>query len=474
MTIDRKLLLALGATLVVAVSVCAYALYAIGGLGASTDTLVRVSARKQFLAGDQDTAITAALAFERGILARAFMKDAATMQQYNDGFTASVSRFQGRLDEFTVLAETDEGRRLAAELKDEAGRLRISHEQYWQQCGSAQLDVAVGTYRDVINPAIKRMVGMTERLVALQGEMMDRQRLDAEAMVAHARLFILLAIGGLLLVGLIVVLVVVGIGRGLRRSIAELAESAEHVAAASGQVASASQSLAQGSSEQAATIEETSASAEEINSITRANGERLQQTAALVEHSQDKYVTTNRALDVTVEAMRNIGASSDKISKIIKVIDAIAFQTNILALNAAVEAARAGEAGMGFAVVADEVRNLAQRCAQAAKDTAELIEDSIARVQEGGARVDEVAASIRAITEEAGKIKTLVTEVHLSGQEQSRGMEQIGKAIAQMEQVTQNNAATAEESSSAAEELSSQAGSLKTIVGGLTAMISRA
>ena len=142
-------------------------------------------------------------------------------------------------------------------------------------------------------------------------------------------------------------------------------------------------------------------------------------------------------------------ASSDKISKIIKTIDEIAFQTNILALNAAVEAARAGEAGMGFAVVADEVRNLAQRCAQAAKDTAGLIEESIAKSNDGKPKLDQVAKAIAAITEDSGKVKTLVDEVSLGSQEQARGLEQISKAIAQMEQVTQKTAASAEERSAA-------------------------
>ena len=190
--------------------------------------------------------------------------------------------------------------------------------------------------------------------------------------------------------------------------------------------------------------------------------------------SQQKFVQTNQSLDQSVVAMGEINAQSGKISKIIKVIDEIAFQTNILALNAAVEAARAGEAGMGFAVVADEVRNLAQRCAQAAKDTAALIEESIAKSNDGKVKVDQVATAIRAITEESAKVKKLVDEVNLGSQEQARGMEQIAKAITQMEQVTQKTAANAEESASAAEELNAQSETLKNLVERLTAMVGAA
>jgi methyl-accepting chemotaxis protein len=161
--------------------------------------------------------------------------------------------------------------------------------------------------------------------------------------------------------------------------------------------------------------------------------------------------------------MGEITGSSQKISKIIKVIDEIAFQTNILALNAAVEAARAGEAGMGFAVVADEVRNLAQRCAQAARDTAALIEESIAKSDGGKSKVDRVAGALRRVTEEAAQVKTLVDEVSLGSKEQARGLEQISKAITQMGNAGQSTAATAEESAAAAEELTAQAATLTDI-----------
>jgi len=281
----------------------------------------------------------------------------------------------------------------------------------------------------------------------------------------------LVLIGMCLAVGAVVMWVVRDISATLRRVALELGQGADEIASAASQVSSSSQSLAQGSSEQAASLQETSASSEEINSMARKNSENTRGAAALVTQSQQKFTATNQSLEQMVVAMGEINTQSGKISKIIKVIDEIAFQTNILALNAAVEAARAGEAGMGFAVVADEVRNLSQRCAQAAKDTAALIEESIAKSNEGKSKVDQVAGAIWAITEESAKVKTLVDEVHLGSQEQAHGIEQIGKAITQMEQVTQKTAANAEESAAAAEELTAQSATLKDIVENLTSMV---
>ena len=205
--------------------------------------------------------------------------------------------------------------------------------------------------------------------------------------------------------------------------------------------------------------------------MTRKNAENSQQAAHFMNDVSQRVVEANNTLGGMVTSMQEIGASSGKISKIIKVIDEIAFQTNILALNAAVEAARAGEAGMGFAVVADEVRNLAQRSAQAAKDTASLIEESILRSGEGSKRLGEVAASIQAITEGTNKVRTLVDEVDASSKEQAQGIEQISKAVSQMDEVTQRTAANAEESASASEELNAQSQALMAVVQQLQALV---
>jgi methyl-accepting chemotaxis protein len=207
--------------------------------------------------------------------------------------------------------------------------------------------------------------------------------------------------------------------------------------------------------------------------MTRKNAENSQQAAGLMAEVDTRVRESNHALGDMVSSMASIQESSRQVAKIIKTIDEIAFQTNILALNAAVEAARAGEAGMGFAVVADEVRNLAQRSAQAAKDTADLIEASIARAKGGNQKVEQVAASISGITESVVRVKGIVDEVREASQQQTLGIDQVAHAIAQMEKVTQTTAATAEESSAASDELTSQAETamtavrqLETLVGG--------
>jgi methyl-accepting chemotaxis protein len=471
MTIGKKLFLSFGGALALTVILGGVATWTIRGLEANLKKVVNVNAQKQFLAAQIDTNESDLVAAERGIMAGTYMKDRVTVDQYNQDFRNAHDLWRKNMDAFTPLIETAEGRRILDEMQTAYATTGRLHEDYYRLATTDQLEAASNLLKDKVMPELERVTGQAVQLQQQQTGLLETAVQSAEGQVALGRWVTIAMIVLSLLVGAIIVFVVRQINTALRRTVTELAEGGEQVASAASQVSSSSQSLAQGSSEQAASLEETSASSEEINSMARKNTENSRSAADLVTQSQQKFVETNQALQQTVTAMGEINAQSGKISKIIKVIDEIAFQTNILALNAAVEAARAGEAGMGFAVVADEVRNLAQRCAQAAKDTAALIEESIVKSNDGKTKVDQVATAIRAITEESTKIKTLVDEVNLGSQEQARGIEQIGKAITQMEQVTQKTAANAEESASAAEELNAQSEGLKEVVERLTAMV---
>ena len=283
-------------------------------------------------------------------------------------------------------------------------------------------------------------------------------------------------IGIALIIGLIIgVTLAIFITRSITKPIRLVSEAlsagAEQTASAAGQVSSSSQSLAEGASEQAAALEETSSSLEEMSSMTKRNAETAGKVKGLGSEARKAGDLGVQDMTALVTAMDAIKVSSSDIAKIIKTIDEIAFQTNILALNAAVEAARAGEAGAGFAVVADEVRNLAQRCAQAAKETASKIEDAVQKSAVGADISAKVAKSLEEIVGKARQVDEMAGEVAAASQEQSQGIAQVNTAVTQMDKVTQSNAANAEESAAAAEELTAQAETLKEAVAELLRLV---
>ncbi|MGQ9695559.1 MAG: methyl-accepting chemotaxis protein [Thermodesulfobacteriota bacterium] len=257
----------------------------------------------------------------------------------------------------------------------------------------------------------------------------------------------------------------------INRVIEGLTRSKEQVSVSSTQVSSASQILAQGSSEQAAGIEETASSIEEISSMTRQNAENARQANVLVVEMGGVVDEADRSMKDLTDSMRQISLASEETAKIIKTIDEIAFQTNLLALNAAVEAARAGEVGAGFAVVADEVRNLAVRAAEAAKNTAGLIAETVKKIQNGSELMSITNQTFGKVAISAKKVRELIEGITAASQEQAHGIEQVSKAIAEMEKVVQKNAASAEESAAAAEELNAQAKIMKGYVDELEALL---
>lgn len=247
-------------------------------------------------------------------------------------------------------------------------------------------------------------------------------------------------------------------------TLSNIKEAAHQVTTSSSQVASASEALAQGSTEQASAIEQITASIDDVAEKTKQNASQANAAADMMAKTIEEVKKGNEEMQQMVVAMKEINDSSENISKIIKVIDDIAFQTNILALNAAVEAARAGEAGKGFAVVAEEVRNLAAKSAAAAAETAEMIEDSIKKVEIGSGIANSTAKALEEITTVVKKSESIVTEIAEASNYQATAIAQIDRAVEQVSQVVQTNSATSEECAAASVELSNQASRMRDLI----------
>jgi len=302
----------------------------------------------------------------------------------------------------------------------------------------------------------------------IAGEINAQNTKDATTATLTLVIVFLTALGALIVLGMMISNMIT---KPITFAIDKLNEGTDEVSSASSQVAAASQQLAEGTSEQAAAIQETSSTLEETSSMVHQNRENTQQAAVLAKQVLQFAVKSSSDMDNTMKAMEDLKNSSNEIGKIIRVIDDIAFQTNILSLNAAVEAARAGDAGKGFAVVAEEVRNLAQRSAQAAKDTAVIIESNISLSSgsvEGAKHIQEAFVEIDS---QAKKVSELLDEISVATNEQAQGVEQINKAVSQMESVLSSNAQTAEEAAAASRTLEDQAVNVKSIVDSLIVLV---
>ena len=470
MTISQKLYGTVGALATIAVLAASAGMWYLRTLGEELRIATGPAAVKLDLINAARARSWEMIAALQGAYMAASFQNQAKVEEKARQWSAAFQRTGEQIREIRPLLATEQTNRDLDRFESGLGTFEKVSTSYIRLCGDGRLQ-EVANLAPAVEGFSKQADEALTDLKLEQRKLLKNSQTYGDSLRSQS-LWVDLLFGGLLLATSIAAMSIVrGINRTLAMEVAEIFAGSGQVAAAARQISATSQSLAQGASEQAASLQETAASTEEISALVSKNSANAGGAAGLVTGAQRKFVETNQSLHQMVVAMSEITTQSDKISRIIKVIDEIAFQTNILALNAAVEAARAGEAGMGFAVVADEVRNLAQRCTQAARDTAALIEESIAKSNDGKLKVDRVALAIGTITEEAARVKTLVEEVSVGSREQERGIEQIGKSILQMQQVTQTTAANAEECAAAAHELDAQSESWKNTVNRIRTMV---
>jgi methyl-accepting chemotaxis protein/methyl-accepting chemotaxis protein-1 (serine sensor receptor) len=473
MTIGKEMGLCLGGMIAACAMVGGGGWWFVTALTERLDESITVSARQIELSGELKVSVLTFRLQERGMLLFSHIHAEQQVVACGEAYDKAMSAAFQKVGLIRTLLRTSQGRELIDQAEAGIQEYKTQQLEVRRLLAAGEVGPATEWDKKTLVAAGGKIMAALDQYSNLLVSLNTKSNEEAAGIERTAKALLALGLLGCGLLGLLVTFAMRRTTRKLQATAGELEVSAKEVSAAAAQVSSSSTVLAQGCSDQAASLQETSASSEEINSIARMNTEKSRAAADLVAQSQQKFVETNHFLEQTVLAMSEINAQSGKISNILKVIDEIAFQTNILALNAAVEAARAGEAGMGFAVVADEVRSLAQRSAQAAKDTAALVEESISKSNEGKSKVDQVALAIRAVTGDAGKVKILVDEMNAGGTEEARGIEQVSKAIAQMQRVTQQTAANAEETASAAVQLNAQSDALQNIMQGLTAMAGR-
>jgi methyl-accepting chemotaxis protein len=360
------------------------------------------------------------------------------------------------------------------EAGDKEGAMRIDDELYETSieevdAGFEKINVLCEKAKSLFDASEEKGLGgcriAQQKATGLLDELAETNRTLAREETAIAatrtawlkKISVAAMISGALSSIILSLLITRSITRPINRVVEQLTKGSALVAEASEQVNQSAAQLATASTEQATSLEQTTAALHNMASMSEANAKNAREANGLVNQARSQADQSDKEMGRLNAAMAGINESSQQISKIIKVIEEIAFQTNLLALNAAVEAARAGEHGKGFAVVADEVRNLAQRAAQAARETTALIETSVARAREGTEVSTTFGAALTGIAENVTRASTLVGEIDQASQAQSEGVTQIRGAVTQMDQVTQSIAASSEESAAAVEELSAQA-----------------
>jgi len=493
LTIGRKLAISFGVVFILLCVLSYSSLDAIRRIGAGLDTAVNENTRAAHLVGDIASdlqqmkreswsaqfadAIGSVLKVDSHKAGAADLGECsnchtfgAAEQRWND-FETIAARARAHATELDALVHTGNARKALDAIRGELDEWSKRYGEYVALASQSKFSTAHAVITDRMDPLLEGMNQAVGALTSAEDIDLAAVRAEAHSTVSRSRWTTLLLIALSIVCAAGVVANIRRMTRVLRATVCELEERCGKSGVSATQVLSAGQSLAGGASDQAASLQETSSSAEEVSATAHKNTEFSDRMAAVVEEVRREVERTNTALGQTIAAMTEIDASSLSISKIIKTINEIAFQTNLLALNAAVEAARAGDAGLGFAVVAEEVRNLARRCAEAARDTENLIGESIAKAHEGKNRLHDLAASIQSITGATSTVSTLADQVRTGSREQSRAMEEIERALIRISEVTQKGAAAAQQSATAGDRLKIESNATHEVVERLSTLV---
>ena len=471
LNLKQKLLGGYALTTALMLAMASSSLYVFEALHGAVETLSKSDSVKLSLAGEL-TGVTARLSgVEQAGLASALEHDEAGVRRQREAGDAAIASLAQIVARFQPLLVTVEGKAMVGRLKEEQLRLARDQSNYFDLLQGASVPEAETLLSSKLTPEAAQAAELGEQLLQREKTRFQKTSELVVDEVSLGRDWIAVAMALALLLGVFVYSVIRPLDTQLRRGVEEMTQGAAEVASAAARIAQASQTLAQETTQQAGQVEETSAVSEQISGMAQKSAESSDLATALSKRMGDELAENNGLLDDAVKAMGAIAQSSEQIHRIISVIDQIAFQTNILSLNAAVEAARAGEAGAGFAVVADEVRSLATRCAEAARSTSALVESCVTASSKGKAHVEQVAERGYRISEQFGGIRELMEGINQGSKGQSAGSVQVNRALATMEDSTQNNAAVAEESAAAAEHLTAQSEALKDLSRRLRLMV---
>jgi len=394
--------------------------------------------------------------------------------EHRNGFAKLADRASATFNQLRPLIKSQKERESLEVIGQAIGDWRQIFDQYVDFASKGDFAGGHALVTDKMEPLLERVNAAAQTLETGQRALLDAANASAGKSVAASRWTTSVLIAISIACGIFLFFTIRKINRSLSEISCQLRDGAQRVAENAGLVSETSRTLQEGTSQQASALEETAAASEQVNATAHNNSDFAARATKLAQEVGRGMGETNQVLEKTVHAMQEIGRSSERISNIIKVINEIAFQTNLLALNAAVEAARAGEAGMGFAVVADEVRTLARRCSDAAKDTENLIGESIARAHDGQAHLDQLNSRIQTIAQKTIEMTSLSDQVQSGSLEQAQAMEQVDKALQQMQAMTEKTAANAEESAGVGEHLTEESGDLNEVVQRLERLVGAA